>query len=88
MVGKVRLGQLGWTDFYLRNSNLHVKSECDHTSGAAGLKTGLGSLGALVEEEVSIAFHASCRRLLLPAGLSVCLDGPSVFGPVGGLSII
>ena len=29
-VGKVRVGQLGWTDYYLRNSNLHVKSECDH----------------------------------------------------------
>ena len=82
--GKVRLGQLGWTDFYLRNSNLHVKSECDHTSGAIGLKTGLGSLGSLVEEEVCRAFYAHVRhQLVLPVTL-VCLSRRSVsVWPVG-----
>ena len=54
--------QLGWTDFYLRNSNLHVKSECDHTSGSTGLKTGLGSLGSLVEEEVLPLLDLSLLR--------------------------
>jgi hypothetical protein len=35
-VGKVRLGQLGYTDFYLRNSNLHVSFALGYTMHTRG----------------------------------------------------
>mmetsp|Transcript_21632 Transcript_21632/g.33850 ORF Transcript_21632/g.33850 Transcript_21632/m.33850 type:complete len:476 (-) Transcript_21632:106-1533(-) len=35
-LGKVKVGQLGTADFYLRNANLNVKSECDRNHGGLG----------------------------------------------------
>ena len=54
-VGKVRVGQLGYSDFYLRNSNLQVKSECDHDEEAGitlqgGLSKTVAKVGNVVEE--------------------------------------
>ena len=55
-----------YSDFYMRNSNGQVKSECDHIEEEVGVKQGLGFVAALIDE---VLMNLSCR---LDVGLLSC----------------
>jgi len=50
-------------DFYLRNSNLQVKSECDYDDEDIGVADGLGSLAGLIEVIYVYVYTCVCVRV-------------------------